>query len=270
MLVGVVGGVVAIVALIAYLIIQSATGSEGGLSAAEKAELDDSADLPGVFFPTQGRQHFGYTYSPDRDPRPFCEGVEVSDSAATATPAAAGSATPSPSPTSVSPTATVPPHTQTGNTSPAAGVPTDCYASNPPSSGQHLAAFTSIDLGNGISIKMPPDPDTYPPDVIVPREGIPHILEHGMVFVGYNCPEGSEAEACQAVVDELEDLVDDRIDNHSDRVVFTRDPDLPEGELGFSAWTRSMRMKYTEYDEDAARDFMGTHSCRYDPENLCR
>ena len=267
--IGVFGGIAAVIALIAYLIIQSATGGEGGLSAAEKAELDDSPDLPGVFIATQGRAHANYTYSPDREPRPYCEDVLVSDSAATPTIAAtSGTPTATATPTRVVPTPTTISHTQTGNTSPAAGARTDCYASNPPSSGQHLNVFSSVDLGDGISIRIPPDPDTYPDDVAIPREAIPHILEHAGVFVGYNCAEGDEA--CAGVVEDLTDLVDDRIDNHNERVVMARFPDLPEGSIGLSSWTRVLNMPTDEYDEDAVRDFIDTHNCRFDPEGFCR
>jgi hypothetical protein len=266
-IIGVAGGIIAVVALVAYLIIQSASGGGGGLSAAEKAEQDDSPDLPGVFYPTQGRSHFNYTYSPDRPPRKFCDGVRKSENA-DPSPTAIGSATPAATATPAPPTATPQQHTQTGNISPAAGVPTDCYASNPPSSGEHLGVQRNVDLGNGAHINIPADPDVYPEDIVVPREAIPHILEHAGVFVGYNCADGDTA--CADVIDELTDLVNDRIDNHNDRVVMARDPDLPVGEIGLSAWTRVLNLRYEDYDEDAISDFIGTHACRFDPERFCR
>jgi hypothetical protein len=273
-LIAVAGGIIAVVALVAYLIIQSASGSEG-LAAHEEAERDSSPDLPGVFHPTQGRNHFNYTYSPEREPRPFCEGVVTADEPSPATtPGASRTAS---TPATGTPAATATPAatgtsaaTATGSITPAATptVPTDCYATNPPSSGQHLPSQANAALGNGARINIPPDPDTYPEDIVIPREAIPHILEHAGVFVGYNCAEGDTA--CADVVAELDRLVDDRIDNHNNRVVMSRDPDLPPGEIGLSSWTRVLNMGYEAYDEDAIEDFIGTHSCRFDPEGFCR
>jgi hypothetical protein len=273
-LIGMFGGIVAVVLLIAYLIYSSTTGSEG-LSAAEKAEQDASTDLPGSFFPTQGRTHFNYTYSPEREPRAFCEGVASADNpnpaasgtpAASVTPAEAG--TPAATATTdAAPTPTIIDHTQTGNVDPAEGVPTDCYATNPPSSGNHLPSQRNVDLGNGARINIPPDPDVYPEDIFIPREAIPHILEHAGVFVGYHCADGDTA--CAEVVEEVKDVVNDRIDNHNDRVIMANDPDLPPGTFGVSSWTRVMNFAYGEYDEDALEDFIGTHACRFDPEGFC-
>jgi hypothetical protein len=256
-LIAVGGGLLAVVALIAYLIVQASSGDDG-LAAHEIAEQDASTDLPGEFFPTQGRSHFNYTYSPEREPRPFCEGVEFAETSATPS----GNATASPTPaaaTSGTPGSSTPAATPT--------VPTDCYYTNPPSSGQHLPSQRNADLGNGASINIPPDPDVYPEDIIIPREAIPHTLEHAGVYVGYNC--AADDSACADVVDQLTGLVNDRIDNHNDRVVMARDPDLPVGEIGVVSWTRVMRMPFGEYDEDAIADFIGTHSCRFDPEGFC-
>jgi hypothetical protein len=47
------------------------------------------------------------------------------------------------------------------------------------------------------------------------------------------------------------------------------DPDLPVGTIGLSSWTRVLNMKASDYDEDAVEDFIGTHSCRFDPEGFC-
>jgi hypothetical protein len=125
-----------------------------------------------------------------------------------------------------------------------------------------------VDLGNGAVINIPGDAEVYPPDVIFPREAIAHFLEHAGVFIGYHCADGDQA--CQDVVSELEGLVNDRIDNHNDRVQLANDPDLPLGEIGVAAWTRVMNFPYQDYDEDEVEDFIGTHSCRFDPENICR
>jgi hypothetical protein len=31
-----------------------------------------------------------------------------------------------------------------------------------------------------------------------------------------------------------------------------------------------LNVKYQDYDEGVLKDFIGTHSCRFDPENICR
>jgi hypothetical protein len=125
----------------------------------------------------------------------------------------------------------------------------------------------AADLGNGITVNIPADPDTYDADVHMPRESIAHILEHSGVFVGYHCADGDSA--CLDVVSRLEGLVDDRIDNHDDRVVMANFPDLPEGEIGLSSWTRAMNFRYQDYDENEVERFISTHSCRFDPEGFC-
>ena len=77
------------------------------------------------------------------------------------------------------------------------------------------------------------------------------------------------AEGGTALISQLEDLVNDRIDNHDDRVVMANDPDLPVGTIGMSSWTRVLNMSVEDYDEDVVEDFIGTHSCRFDPEGFC-
>jgi hypothetical protein len=266
--VGIAVGAIAVIGLIVYLIFQSATDSGGGLNASQKAEQDSSASLPGTFVPSQGRGHFDFAYSQERPPTPFCAGVESSDRAkevsqgATGTGTATGATTPQSTPT---PDNSTPLPTHEGAT---AAVPTDCYNSNPPSSGEHLNVQGNVEIADGIILpRIPPDPNVYPPDVFIPREAIPHILEHAGVFVGYNCADGDQQ--CQDVVAQLTDLVNDRIDNHDDRVVMANDPDLPVGTIGLSAWTRVLNMKASDYDENAVEDFIGTHACRFDPEGFC-
>jgi hypothetical protein len=195
-------------------------------------------DLPGTFVPSQGRGHFSFNYRPDaRTPTPFCAGVATSQAAG--------------------PSSAVPP---VGEFS--------CYASNPPSSGKHLPPQRNADLGNGVRINIPPDPDVYPPDIEIPREAIPHILEHAGVFVGYNCAEGDTA--CTDVVERVTRVVNNRIDNHNNRVVLAHDSDLPVGAIGMSAWTRVDTFPYADFSDDRVSRFIAAHSCRFDPENFCR
>ncbi len=202
----------------------------------------DASGLPGTFVPTQGRGHFNRTYRPDLTPTPFCAGVATSAQPGSSTAAA--------------------PTTQSGK-------PNSCYASNPPTSGWHLGNQRNVEVAPGARINIPPDPDVYPSDIEIPREAIPHILEHAGVFVGYNC-DGSDP-ACEEVVEEeVARIVNDRIDNHNDRVVMARDSDLPLNTLGLASWTRVDTFAYAEFTEDRVVSFIDVHSCRFDPEGFCR
>lgn len=261
------GGVILIVAMLGFLIWQASSGGET-LSAAEKAEQDDSPDLPGTFVPSQGRGHFaggliGHVVVP------FCEGVPQSELAEQRSGVPYGE-TPGATRTAVTPTTTPTPSVTPENATAHGGtaaVPLDCHSSNPPSSGEHLGVQRDVDIGGGLIINIPPDPDVYPHDVEIPRDAIAHGLEHAGVYVGWNCADGDQA--CMDVVTQIEDLVNRRIDNNDDRVAMSISRDLPEGTIGLASWTRVMTFPYAEYDENAVEDFIGTHSCRFDPEGFC-
>ena len=279
--IGIAGGTMALVLLIVYLVVQARGDSGASLSKSEKAEQNSSSDLPGTYVQSQGRGHFSYTFSLTRTPTPFCAGVEKAagaDPAVSATPSGAttpaANATPAASATTAATSAATAagstPASTNANGTPNATptVPTNCYNSNPPSSGKHLNVQRNVDIGNGARVNIPPDPDVYPSDIVIPREAIAHALEHAGVFVGYNCAEGDSA--CDETVKKIEDLVNDRIDNHDDRVIMARDPDLVVGTIGVASWTRVMNFPYADYDKGKVEDFIGTHSCRFDPENICR
>jgi hypothetical protein len=257
-------------------------GDDESLSPSEKAEQDSSPDLAGTFVPSQGRGHFNYTFSLERTPTPFCPGVRWSGApegepdnstpaaGSTGTPAATTAAsTPSAGTTGTAASGTgTPADTGTPQATPSPTPRTDCYASNPPSSGEHLGVQRNVDVtGNGDLINIPADPDVYPEDITIPREAIPHGLEHAGIYVGWNCAEGDQA--CRDVVDDLASLVNDRIDNHDDRVAMARDPDIPVGEIGVASWTRFLLFPYGEYERDAVETFISDHACRFDPEGFC-
>ena len=267
------GGIVLIAGLIVYLIIQSNSGGSS-LTAAEKAEQDQSTDIPGTWVQTQGRGHFPGNFS-GHQMTPFCDGVLSSDSAKLTivggggTPS--GSTTPARTSTSV-PSATPSPSTPSahGTVDTTPTVPSNCYNSNPPSSGKHLNVQRGVDVGGGNIVNIPADPDVYPDEVEMPRDGIPHILEHAGLFVGWNCKSGDTA--CTDAAQKLKDLVNSRINNHDNRAVMAHDNDLPEGTFGLSSWTRVLNFPYTDWDQQKAlaEKFISTNSCRFDPENFCR
>lgn len=278
--IAVAAGTFAVVLLVVYLVLQSRGDDSADLSKPEREEQNSSADIAGTYVPSQGRGHFSYRYSTERAPTPFCDGVawsgnpsgSASGSGAIASATApSASDTPEASPTgeaTAAGTGTAASTTTSGTPVSTATVPTNCYNSNPPSSGRHLNAQRNVDLGNGAIVNIPPDPDVYPSDVQVPREAIAHILEHAGVFVGYNCESGNTE--CEDAVADLEDLVNDRIDNHDDRVIMANDSDLVPNTIGVASWTRVYNVSAADYDRDAIEEFIGDNSCRIDWEGLCR
>jgi hypothetical protein len=137
-----------------------------------------------------------------------------------------------------------------------------CYASNPPTSGLHLAVQRDYDLGDGNTVNVPPDPGIY--DFDIPRESIPHIQEHAGVFVGHQCV----TDACRETVEELENLVAQEVDDGK-RVIMAPDADLPDDTIAFASWTRVDSFPASEFSEDRAFAFIDAHSCRFDPESFC-
>lgn len=256
-LLGAVAVVFGVAGLIAYLIIQANASTEG-ISAAERAATDDNPDLPGIFVPSQGGGHLPYNFTRSHTPVPYCDGVPWSG-AAVDTSSASPTVTPTATPTEL-PHGESEPHDEPAQRD-------DCYTSNPPSSGAMLGGGRRVEVIPGALMDLPPAPNVYPRDIDLPREAIPHSIEHAGVFVGYNC--GAEDEACWRVVDEIEDIANNRIDNYDDRVTMGYFSDLPVGQIGLSAWTRYDRFPYTEFDKERVERFIGTHSCRYDEEGFC-
>jgi hypothetical protein len=194
----------------------AAPQAEGTLTASQRAELDDSSDLPGRFVPTQGRAHT-QPY-PLRVRIDFCPPNRISDR---------------------------------------------CYASNPPTSGQHLPVQGTVLLEGNHRLKLPPDPGIYA--FQVPREAIPHVEEHAGVYVGYHCVD----DGCDAVIERLKDLVTQEISLGA-RVVMSPDPDLDDNTIGLAAWTRVDTFDASDYSDERVRRFIKAHSCRFDPEAMCK
>jgi hypothetical protein len=273
-------GIVVVVALIVYLIYAAKNG--GGTSGAQAAAEDQSSSIPGTFVPDQGRNHLAFTFSEasQRPPIPFCPGVKWSGApdgqpsgtpaSGSATPGAAPSSTPqpssSPAPASSGTAASGSP-TGSANTAVATPtVPTNCRLANPPTSGPHYNVQNNVSI-KGYSIRIPPDPNVYPDDMDIPRDAIPHILEHAGVFVGWNCAQDDSA--CTDAVNQVKDVVNNRIDVHHDRVVMSHDGDLVPGTIGMSSWNRVLDMPTSEFDKGRVQDFISTNSCRVDFEGFC-
>jgi hypothetical protein len=138
----------------------------------------------------------------------------------------------------------------------------NCYASNPPTSGRHIGVLNGVRLPGGQTVRIPPDPGIY--GYAFPKEAIPHIEEHAGVFVGYDCVSAG----CEEVVDVIRIIVEERL-AEGDRLVMAPYADLPDERIGLAAWTRYTVFTPTEFNEDRIREFIATHSCRVDYENLC-
>lgn len=269
------GGIIIVVGLIVYLILESNSGGQA-VDAATKAAQDRSTDIPGTYVEDQGRGHFPGNLA-GHQMTPFCEGVPVSD-AARLTIIGGGTPAANTTPGTTSTSTAAPSSTPTPGSSPTAHgavnttptIPSNCYNSNPPSSGQHLNVQRAVDVGGGNIMNIPAEPNVYPDDLETPRDAIPHILEHAGLFVGWNCKSGDTA--CTDVVQQLKDMANNRIDNHDDRIVLAHDRDLPEGTIGLSSWTRVLNVPYVEWDQQkgAVERFMAKNSCRFDPEGFCR
>jgi Protein of unknown function (DUF3105) len=137
-----------------------------------------------------------------------------------------------------------------------------CYASNPPTSGLHLPIERNVTLADGNSIDIPPNRGIY--EFAIPREAIPHIEEHGGVYVGYNCDGG-----CGDALTRAKAIVTQELSLGA-RVVMSPDADLEDGTIGVVSWTRIDSFAASDYSDQRLRSFIKAHNCRFDPEGFCK
>ena len=119
--------------------------------------------------------------------------------------------------------------------------PHDPYNSNPPTSGWHLPPV--------------PRPGVYNQPKI--PEDLGHFMEHGGVWVLYNCPEG-----CESDVQALQRLVDRALDRGRP-VALAPFPSM-DAKYAVVAW--QYLLKQDELDTGKLEDFISRHACRYNPE----
>src|SRR5438105_9181468 len=144
----------------------------------------------------------------------------------------------------------------------AAAPSNSCYASNPPTSGLHRPVERNITLADGNSIDVPPNRGVY--EFAIPREAIPHIEEHGGVYVGYNCDGG-----CGDALTRAKGIVEQELSLGA-RVVMSPDPDLEDGTIAAVSWTRIDSFTVSAYSDQRLRNFIKAHNCRFDPEGFCK
>lgn len=117
----------------------------------------------------------------------------------------------------------------------------DAYNSNPPTSGWHLPPV--------------PRPGIYTNPII--PEGVGHFMEHGGVWVLYNCPQG-----CAGDVSELTKLVNGAIDRNKP-VALGPFPTM-ESKFAVVGWQRLLTLDTLDLNQ--INGFVNRISCRYNPE----
>ncbi len=122
-----------------------------------------------------------------------------------------------------------------------AGEPHPAYNSDPPTSGWHVATL--------------PRPGIY----TQPRraEELPHFMEHGGVWVLYNCPNG-----CDEDIEALRRITDSAI-NDGRPVAMAPFPSM-DTKVAVVAWQYLLKLE--EVDRGKIDNFIGRHACRYNPE----
>ena len=119
--------------------------------------------------------------------------------------------------------------------------PHEPYSTDPPASGPHLPTI--------------PRPGIYTQPKVA--EDLGHFMEHGGVWVLYNCPDG-----CPDDVQAIERLVNRAIDRGRP-VALAPYPSM-ESRYAVVAWQYLLRLD--EFDRGQIDDFINRHACRYNPE----
>lgn len=115
------------------------------------------------------------------------------------------------------------------------------YNSNPPTSGWHLPPI--------------PRPGIYTQPKV--PEDLGHFMEHGGVWVLYNCSDG-----CQEDVSHLEDIVNRAIDG-GDPTALAPYPSM-DSKFAVVAWQYLLTLD--ALDTGKVEEFVSRHACRYNPE----
>ena len=128
-----------------------------------------------------------------------------------------------------------------GNDHVAVGQTHGNYFSNPPTSGWHLAEL--------------PRPGIY--ETQLAAVDVPHFLEHGGVWILYNCPQ-----ACPDLVSQLVPVVNRATEQN--KPVALAPYQLMDRRIALVAWQRLQTLD--RFDEKAIETFIDKLTCRYNPE----
>lgn len=93
-------------------------------------------------------------------------------------------------------------------------------------------------------------------------ETLVHNMEHAGVVVWYNTDDAD-------VIGALEDFALDQF-VAGVRLVVTPYPDMADGTIAITTWSRRDAFPAAELDAERLQRFMDANYCRFDPEGLCR
>lgn len=91
-------------------------------------------------------------------------------------------------------------------------------------------------------------------------ETVVHNMEHGGVVLWYNTTD-------QSIIDELEDLVEDRLDGN-ELLVLMPYFEMEEEHIALTAWARLDKYPVSEYSKDRVEEFIDAFKCRFNPEGV--
>ena len=93
-----------------------------------------------------------------------------------------------------------------------------------------------------------------------PMGSVIHNMEHAGVILWYNTTD-------QALIDELEDLIEGRL-NRGDLLVMLPLPEMEEETIALTSWSRRDKFPASEYTEDRVKEFIDKHERRFNPEGF--
>ena len=130
----------------------------------------------------------------------------------------------------------------------------------PPAGGPHW----------GTAGQCPPDPETAPIycgpvpwgiyDEPWPMGSVVHNMEHAGVILWYRTTD-------TALIDELEDLIEGRLDR-GDLLVMLPLPEMEEETIALTGWSRREKFPVSEYTADRVKEFIDKHERRFNPEGF--
>jgi hypothetical protein len=127
----------------------------------------------------------------------------------------------------------------------------DLYNSNPPTSGPHAPRAASLGVH----------------DEPVPKEVLPHNMEHGGVVIAYNCSAGSaplDDAGCQQLRDQLAAVTDSAVADGR-QVLMIPFPGM-ERRIALTAW-RTLDA-FDTFDEQRIEAFIASFDWRFNPEGF--
>lgn len=97
--------------------------------------------------------------------------------------------------------------------------------------------------------------DAWPPETLL------HNMEHGGLVVWYNTD-------TQGVIDELKEIVLERVTTGDQLLVMTPYPNMEEEHIAITGWSRVDKFPVEEYTRERVEEFIDTHERRFNPEGF--